>query len=420
VEELAELVALTPPKGSEFGKTDIFYLLVKDRQRERALALARAVSEKTQAGFENLRQTKANSVIRELEKTVQLARQELDASTHRLAELERQVGGSDLGELRILNELPSGMSDLRNEATALEQEIRKETAEQMQNEQLLAILRAAMVDPGELLACPNSLLSSQPGLRRLKEGLVDAQLRRATLLGSMSQNHPQVVSADTALDQIGQSLHDELDIAIKGIEADLKLARDRVATLEARKASLKNRFNHLADIRAEYGNLATMTKHRGDILKTAEQELAAARSKLAAAHNGALLQILGEPVTGTRPIGPGNTMIVLAGMAGGLLIGLGLVVLSTQPQPQPVLVPTHVADDLADAAAAKIPQRRAPHLPKVEAEPAPPDEAPVVPTMIEPKSAPPATPALAPTANTANTLSFGQALQRINQSRGTR
>ena len=60
--------------------------------------------------------------------------------------------------------------------------------------------------------------------------------------------------------------------------------------------------------------------------------MAEARSKQAAAHTGALLQLIGEPVTGTRPVGPGRTVIVLAGMVGGLIVGLGIVVLTAQPK----------------------------------------------------------------------------------------
>jgi succinoglycan biosynthesis transport protein ExoP len=332
VENLGDEIKLVPPKGGEFGKTDIFYLKAHDRDRERALELALTVSKRLQASFEELRKTKANSLIQELEKTVSLARQELEQCTRQLSAMERQVGGADLGELRIMNELPSGMSDLRNESFAIESELRKEANERLQTEQLLAILKAATVDQGELIACPNSLLNAQPGLKRLKEGLIDAQIKSATLLGTMAPDHPQVQAAREVAEEIGNSLYRELAIAIRAIESDLRLSGERIAKLEKQKADLRARFDNIADIRARYGNLAAMAKHRGEILKTAELELAEARSKQAAAHTGTLLQLIGEPVTGTRPVGPGRTVIVLAGMVGGLIVGLGIVVLTAQPQ----------------------------------------------------------------------------------------
>ena len=68
--------------------------------------------------------------------------------------------------------------------------------------QLLTLLKDAEADPTRLMAAPNSLLDSQPALRRLKDGLVDAQLRTATLQGRMSAEHPEVVAAREAEVQV--------------------------------------------------------------------------------------------------------------------------------------------------------------------------------------------------------------------------
>jgi hypothetical protein len=171
----------------------------------------------------------------------------------------------------------------------------------------------------------------QPGLKRLKDGLVDAQLKLATLLGSLSPTHPQVIAAQEATVQIGGNLHAELAIAIRAMGAEKQLNRNRIESLESQKAALHGRFDKLADVRATYGNLAAMAKHRGEILKSAELELAAARSKQAAAHAGPVLQLIGDAVTGTRPVGPGRTMIALGGLAGGLILGMGIVVLTAKP-----------------------------------------------------------------------------------------
>ena len=411
VEQLGEVIALVPPKGGEFGKTDIFYLKAQNRDRQRALALARAVSQQVQSSLEELRKTKAQSVIQELEKTVALAQQELASCTCELSNLERQIGGADLSEMRILNDLPSGMSDLRNESFAIESELRKEFSEKLQNEQLLAFLQTAAVDPGELVACPNSLLNAQPGLKRLKDGLVDAQIRCAMLLGSMAPDHPQVVAAREAAEQIGANLHDELAIAVRALEADLRLSDDRIATLESQKAKLRARFDNLADIRAAYGNLAAMAKHRGEILKTAELDLAGARSRQAAAHGGALLQLIGEPVTGTRPIGPGRTTIVLVGVLGGLIFGLGIVVLTAKSQ-------SVVEEEEEQVFAIPQPRRepvRAAFTPAEAGQPSPPLE-PVYlggPSVFV--TAPDfVTPSVLPTTETpTGPLTFRQALERI-------
>ena len=63
-------------------------------------------------------------MIAELKKTVKAAEDDLAVSTAKLSELEKSVGG-DLAELRILNETPSGSSDLRQKVVAVENELRE-------------------------------------------------------------------------------------------------------------------------------------------------------------------------------------------------------------------------------------------------------------------------------------------------------
>ena len=84
VAALQAAVALSPPHGAEFGKTEVFYLQVQSHDRRRAVAVASALSDQLKRRFEDLRDSKAQSMIDELTKTVTLARNDLEASTHRL------------------------------------------------------------------------------------------------------------------------------------------------------------------------------------------------------------------------------------------------------------------------------------------------------------------------------------------------
>ena len=70
---------------------------------------------------------------------------------------------------------------------------------------------------------------------------------------------------------------------------------------------------------------------RTDTLKTAETQLAEARASQAAAHTASLLSRIDTPDTGATPIGPGRSMIVAGGAAGGLIFGLGLLFLTVPP-----------------------------------------------------------------------------------------
>jgi polysaccharide biosynthesis transport protein len=323
VEALQAKVKLTPPKGAEFGKTEVFYLKVQDTSHNRAVALAAAVCGQLQHRFSELRESKAKSTIDELTRSVELAQNDLTAATRALSDIEKAVG-SDLAELRILNESPSGDGDLRRMATDLEKELRTARAAQAESQEFLKLLAEAKTDPGKLVASPSVFLKSQPALGRLKDGLVDAQLRTGQLLGTMDENHPLVRGARAAEQAIRGQLHDEIGAAMQGIDMDLTINQQRIQTLQQQEAALGERFGRLAAVRAEYANLVTATKNRSETLKSVEHELAEARASQHAARSASLISLIDSPDAGTHPAGPSRAIIVLGGIVGGLAIGLAI------------------------------------------------------------------------------------------------
>jgi uncharacterized protein involved in exopolysaccharide biosynthesis len=340
VAALRDEIRITPPKGTEFGKTEIFYLKVKDRQRSRAVVLAAAVARQLQVGLKQLRESKAQSMMDELNNSVELARADLTASTRKLAELEASVG-ADLGELRMLDLSATGDSDLRRVLTDIDQELRATEAAQQSNGELLRLLVAAQEDAGRLLATPNRLLESQPALKRLKDGLVDAQLRTAQLLSTMTLTHPQALAAKEAEREIGQHLHSELAIAIRGVELDLRLSDERRQTLSRQRQGINQRLDRLAKLRADYSRLVADVRHRTELTEKSQRDLAEARASLAGAHGSSLITLVDRPEIGGQPTDPSNNMVLLAGLGGGLLCGLGLVFLTAQPVVTPAPVVTH-------------------------------------------------------------------------------
>lgn len=324
VAALAESVKLAPPKGAEFGKTEVLYLKVRDNSRTRALALVSAVSKHLQARFQQLREAKAQGMIAELTKAVSMADADVSTVTGKLAELETSVG-SDLAELRILHESSSGDSDLRRKSLELETELRQAWLEQRSEQSLLDLLEAARVDQGRLLAMPGRLLESQPSLKRLKEGLVDAQLKTAELSGGRRSEHPLVRAALEAEEEISRQLHQELEIACRGVKVNLQLATERAGSLSEQLADTRARLAKLGSLRAVYSNLISDVQQRGVLLAAAQRELSEARSNWAGAHSSSLIYTIDEPDTGTRPVGPGRLMIALSGVMAGLALGAAVV-----------------------------------------------------------------------------------------------
>jgi uncharacterized protein involved in exopolysaccharide biosynthesis len=179
------------------------------------------------------------------------------------------------------------------------------------------------------VATPNRLLDSHPSLRRLKEGLIDAQLRTSHLQGTMSAEHPKVIAAKEAEEEIGRNLHAELSIARRGVEVELRMNADRGKLLKEQLTKTNERLHNLAAVRAGYANQVAAAKNRTDLLERAEHSLAEARASRASAKVASLISRIDTPDAGIRPVGPSRMVIALS----GLLAGLGIVFLSVPATP---------------------------------------------------------------------------------------
>jgi succinoglycan biosynthesis transport protein ExoP len=330
VRGLQDAIKITAPKGAEFGRTEVIHLAVTAGSRPRAIDLTRAVSKILEIHLKDLRNRKARSIAAELQKQVHLAQGEQDAATRRLQAMESEVGG-DLGELRMLNDSGRGDSNLRNGLNRIQEEVRQARSARHAKKQQLHLLIAAREDPNPLIATPNDLLESQPALRRLKEGLVDAQLRTAQILGKMSKDHPLARAAAAGEQEVRQKLYKELELATLGLEADLKVSDERIKDLEGQAADVQGRLDRLARLRAQYSNLANEARQRSEVLEKAQKALADARASESAAQASSLLTRLEDPQADIAPLGPGRATIVLGGLLGGLAAGIGLVFLVYPP-----------------------------------------------------------------------------------------
>jgi polysaccharide biosynthesis transport protein len=175
-------------------------------------------------------------------------------------------------------------------------------------------------------------LESQPAIKQLKEGLVNMQLRTADLQGLRSDEHPLVKSSKQAEEQIGRHLHEELTLAIRGLEVELRMDADRIKLLEEQLVQTTARQEKLAAVRATYETQAAENRHCLQLVQRAQQNLAEARATHAGANAASLIGGIGLPDTGSRPIGPSRAIIALGGLAGGLVTGLGAFFLALPPK----------------------------------------------------------------------------------------
>ncbi len=357
IQKLRKRMSMLPPNGAEFGKTEVFYLAVKDPNRQRALLLVEELCKQLSYRLGELRSEQSRGLISEVEKQVELADQIHEQENARLIAFEAEIG-SDLGELRLLHSASGGQSDLRQQAVELEQETRLNESRLRQAEELLEVLKTARQDPAQLIAMPSSLLNFQPTLQRLKDGLVDAQLRASRLSGMRTEDHPHVKSALESVASIREELHSELDVAIKGLEIEIDLSRNRQNVLHKQLADLQHRLSHLAELRAEYSSRVATVDNSRAVLSQARKQLSEVRAKQVTAQNALLVTPFDEADTGPYPVGMGRASVLGIGVLGGFAIGMGWLCLTVNPAP---VTPTaSQTEELSVNIGRKTQQRRTP------------------------------------------------------------
>ena len=319
-------VNLVAPRGSEFGNTEVVYLQVKERSRDRATNFCRAMFENLTQHLRNVRRVRADSVIKELEATRDLAESELEKATARLREIESKFG-TDLGDLRNLNESIAGDGANRRALEQLQNELQTAELELEKQQSLLALLREGARDPQRLIVSGEDLLKSQPSLQRLKLGLMDAQLKSSELSSIYTEENPKRRAVVAAENEIRERIQQEALSIVEGMQPRIAFLMDKVDRLQTRVNKLSERLQNLAFARTDYAQVDSEVKHRTEMLANAEGLLAEATATRNAALSTNLIAELGAPQVTDRPIGPGGLTVTAASTVAGLIFGLGAVFL---------------------------------------------------------------------------------------------
>ena len=271
IDDFRKNVYVTAPNGAKFGRTEMIYLTVRDGKRDRAVELTRAVADSLVERMKKLRIERYESIIRETEKGVELAQKELLAATKKLESIERKFG-KDLGELRVLADESMGAGNVRQALNDVEADLRGAKADYAKlRHQQDQLLRAAK-DPQKLVNMTSDVLDRQPALIRLKEGLVDAQLRASRLMGVQSRRHPDVQAALKSVESIRNQLHFELKSAVGSLSNDIERAKQRVIALTKQQEEIGMRMGGMAGIRTRYANLSSEVKTAGSLPRRVAKE----------------------------------------------------------------------------------------------------------------------------------------------------
>lgn len=168
-----KLVNVRAPRGGEFGGSDMFYLQVQQDSPERSREFCEALFDSLAGQLRQVRQVRADSLIAELTYAKSLAQGRLKTAADSMREIEINFG-SDLGELRNLTEAINGEGANRRAMEDAIKELQVAELELQKLHSLKEFLTRGLSDPSHLLVSGADLLTRQPSLQRLKDGLIDA------------------------------------------------------------------------------------------------------------------------------------------------------------------------------------------------------------------------------------------------------
>ena len=314
------------PKGSEFGTTEIFYVDVRHNDKQQAVELNKAICVSLEKRLQDIRMSRYDGIERELTYALDIAKEQRTIATEQLKKIENDVG-DNLTDLRSLTDSPSAGGTAKLQLDQLTGERRQVEVLHRQLQEDLRFLQALENDPSRVLVAPSNILNSQPGLKRLCEGLVDSQIQELQLSGRYTDAHPAIQAAKISREAIRQQLGTELKVARVALETEIKVSEQRIKLLDEQVKQSQNRIAELADIRADYANVLGEVRNRSTIIEQIEKDLAVAEANRRAAGESSLVTRIDAPVLSDKPIGPGTKTILLAAMMAGFLSGIGLILL---------------------------------------------------------------------------------------------
>lgn len=325
VELALKKVEVRAPRGAELGTTEVIYLDTKHSSRKRAYDLNVAICDTLEERLQQVRQSRADAVLEELTSARDVAKKELVAATEKLQTIERKAG-EDLSDLRGMTDANSSANSSRNQLDNVKSELRQAETQLRQMTLDLELAEKAFSSPEQLLS-PNSLVNSQSGLKKLREGLADARLNASQLQGRFTENHPLVQAALKAEQEIQVRLREELGLARQTLVNDTSLINRRITTLQEQRDELIARIDVLADIRAEYANIVADVRSRSQVLQETERQLSEVQAARDAAVSCSLVTRIDTPFSSETPVGPGRLTILAGSTMAGLFFGFGALFL---------------------------------------------------------------------------------------------
>ena len=354
IEDTQKEIDISAPNGAEFGKTDAIVLTAKASSRERTRKFIELLSAEIMTQTNRIRSLRFESMESELSQAYQAADRARDEAIDRLDELDQRLG-SDFGFLSLQGGQPSGVEAIKSEILRKQDELEKA-------ESVFAALLKAFDNPADVAQLPSEVLVAQPTLEKTMSKMIDLREQLHLAKGLLTNKHARVKALAKAIEFSQQQLYDSLTGEMAGVQADIALKKRQLTRLNNRIEELKARLVRLSKSRSERLALTTQVQQLGEAANRARTVWTETKSRAAAARTVGLITPTDVAQVSSRPDGIGKKTVALAGLFGGLMVGVGLILLVAPPmEPQLNSSPSGRAS-LASAdrptEATRVPQQR--------------------------------------------------------------
>ena len=330
IEKTQGVIDISAPNGAEFGKTDAIVLTAKDSTRERTRKFIELLSAEIMVQTNRIRSMRFESMESELYQTYQSAEQARDDAIDRLDKLDRRLG-SDFGFLSLqgnnnFQQQPTGVEGIKSEILRKQDELERAEA-------VHAALLKAFNDPAAATQLPSEVLLAQPALQDAMSKMLDLREELHVAKGLYTNIHPKVKGIAEAIEFSQQQIYDSLTGEMTGVQEGIALKKRQLSRLNNRIEELKARLIRLSKSRSEHMALSTQVQQLGAAANLAKTAWSETKSRAVAARTVGLITPTDVAQVNSRPDGLGKRYVALAGLVGGLLVGVGLVLLVMDPIP---------------------------------------------------------------------------------------
>lgn len=329
IEDVQGSINISAPNGEEFGTTETIVLSTKASTRERSgqfieLLLAEIISK-----ADEVRSLRLQSMVQELSQSHLAAAAALKESQDKLRKMDLELG-ADVGAMLNLSGSEPSDSMIKRDMSQLKIEKRNTETQLESLNSALDQLILASSNPEKSVSISGELIRYQPALEGLKNELIKTQRKFAEMVSKYNLPHPSLLAAKTEFESMKNQMFLELEGSIAGLEKEKEATESRLARLKADLLALDGRLKNLGSKRAERVALEAELKQRTEFASKSQSDLGEIQG-LAISGGGELLTRVDQPQVSTRPDGPGKKIVVIAGMLGGFMLGLGVILLVAPP-----------------------------------------------------------------------------------------